>query len=244
MSTIIDVPVVLLVGGMGTRLRPVLPSTPKALATVGDRAFLELLIRQLKYQGFRRLVMCTGFLAHQIEDKFGDGTTLGVAIEYSREQHPLGTAGAVKLAQSHLERASQFIVMNGDSFLETDFDALIRLHRGHDGLASITVFQVADTNRYGTVQIAARNRVIGFTEKSGPNVPGLVNAGVYIFNSEIFEYIPDGPASLERDVFPRILGRGVYALEQHGLFIDIGTPEDYARAQALCDQLNYAGFRR
>ncbi len=244
MNEIVDLPAVLLVGGLGTRLRSVLPSTPKPLASVGDKSFLELLVRQLRYQGIRRFVMCTGFLADQIEREFGDGNVLGVTIEYSREQHPLGTAGALKLAQSYLRQASHFLVMNGDSFLEISFDQLIRFHRGHGGLASMAVRRVGDAGRYGTVRMAEDGRVIGFSEKAGTDVPGVVNAGVYVFDRTIFKHLPEGPASLEKDVFPRILDLGIYALEQHGMFIDIGIPEDYARAQALCGQLCDAAFRK
>jgi NDP-sugar pyrophosphorylase family protein len=242
-STMAEFPAALLVGGKGTRLRSVLPSTPKPLASVAGKSFLELLVLQLQRQGIRRLVMCTGYLADQIESVFGDGSEWGVAIEYSREEHALGTAGALKLAQPCLQETSSFLVMNGDSFLEIDFDELIRFHRGHGGLASMAVQHVEDACRYGIVQIGAAGRVIGFCEKTGTDAPGLVNAGVYVFDRAIFDLIPDGPASLERDVFPSILGRGVYALEQRGIFIDIGIPEDYARAQAVYEQLSDAAWR-
>jgi len=244
MSTMLDITTVLLVGGMGTRLRSVVPATPKPLASVGGRSFLELLVRQLRSQGIGRLVMCSGYLADQIEATFGDGRTWDVAIEYSREQQPLGTAGALKLAQCHLQEVDEFLVMNGDSFLEIDFDQLVRFHRERKGLASMAVVPVADTGRYGTVRVDSTGRVLGFTEKAGASGPGLINAGVYVFNRAIFEHIPEGPVSLEKNVFPFILDRGIYALEQRGMFIDIGTPEDYARAQVLCDRLCDAAFGR
>ncbi len=113
-------PALLLVGGLGTRLRSAVPSVPKPLASVGKKSFLELLIRQLKHQGIRRLILCTGYLADQVENEFGDGRALDLEISYSKELEPLGTAGAVKLAQSHLGNVSEFLVMNGDSFLEID----------------------------------------------------------------------------------------------------------------------------
>jgi NDP-sugar pyrophosphorylase family protein len=232
-----DFRAVLLVGGLGTRLRPVVSSTPKALAAVGDSSFLELLVRQLRHQGIRRLVMCTGHLGEQIEEKFGDGRPWDVAIEYSRELSPMGTAGALKLAQPYLRDDADFLVMNGDSFVEADLRRLIEFHRQHDGLASMAVVRVEDAARYGTVQLENDGRVAGFAEKAGRAVGGMVNAGIYIFDRSIFEYIPEGPASLERDVFPRVLEHGVYALEQKGMFIDIGTPDDYARAQGLSSKL-------
>ncbi len=237
-----DLPAVLLVGGIGTRLQPVLPATPKPLAPVGDAPFLQLLVRQLRSQGIRRLVMCTGHLADQVEKEFSDGHKWDVAIAYSKESRPLGTAGALKFAECYLTQASDFLVMNGDSFLELDFRELIRFHRERDGLISMAVRRVRDAARYGTVQLDKQNRVLGFREKMGAPVPGIVNGGVYMFKRAILQHIPDGPASLEKDVFPRLLEHGVYALEQQGMFIDIGTPEDYARAQTLCHSLYQAAL--
>ncbi len=231
----LDCPAVLLVGGMGTRLRSVVPSTPKPLAPVGSKSFLELLIRQLRCQGVRRFVMCTGYLAEQIENEFGDGKAWNIDIEYSRELSPMGTAGAVKLAESYLRDASDFLVMNGDSFLEVDLAQLIRFHRERKATASIAVVSVENASRYGTVVVGQGGQVVGFTEKLGNERPGLINGGVYVFNRASLESFPEGPASLEKDVFPRLLSKGLYALEQTGIFIDIGTPEDYARAQQICD---------
>lgn len=234
----------LLVGGLGTRLRSVVSSLPKPLAPLGDKSFLQLLVEQLRSQGIRNLVMCTGYSADRIAEEFGDGHEWGVTIQYSRELYPLGTAGAVKLAERHLSRVPDFLVMNGDSFLEIDIADFIRFHRATGGLISIAVHMVKNATRYGAVQVDAANRVIGFTEKTEFSAPRLINAGMYIFNRTVLRHIPDRPGSLERDVFPRILEHGIYALEQHGMFIDIGTPDDYARAQTLYHQLcRVAAFR-
>jgi len=239
-----DPKAVLLVGGKGTRLRSVLPSTPKPLASVGNRSFLELLVRQLRSQEIHHVVMCTGYLAEQIESEFGSGHALDVTIEYSKELYPLGTAGAVKLAKPYLNDASAFLVLNGDSFLEIDFRQLIRFHHEHGGLASIAVSRVKNASRYGTVQVDADMRVMGFFEKMVQECSGIINAGVYVFSRAVFDHIPDTPSSLEKNVLPQLLDLGVYALEQRGMFIDIGTPEDYARAQGLCDRLYEAAFLR
>jgi NDP-sugar pyrophosphorylase family protein len=236
------VPAVLLVGGLGTRLRPVLAGTPKPLAPMGDRAFLELLIRQLESQGIRRVVMCTGFLSEQIQRHFGDGGRWGVTIQYSREEHPLGTGGALKYAAPYLLDAIEFLVMNGDSFLEIDLNQLIAFHRQHGAMATIAVRKVDNAGQYGTVTMDG-DCVSGFREKAGIRVSGLVNAGVYVFDHTLLDALPDGASSLERDVFPRILESGVYGLEQSGVFIDIGTPEDYARARAIGQELDRAAKR-
>src|SRR5271157_1469011 len=229
-----DIKAILLVGGLGTRLRSVVASTPKVLASIGERSFLELLIRQLRSQGIRRLVLCTGYLADQIESRFGDGRIWDVSIEYSKEEMPLGTAGAVKLAERYLQDVPEFLVLNGDSFLEVDFENLMAFHRRcDDAIATMAVLRVENASRYGTVHMDERGRIKGFAEKTGSEAPGVVNGGVYVFNHSVLQHIPEGPASLERDVFPRLLDQGVYAQEQHGMFIDIGTPADYARAQQL-----------
>lgn len=188
--------------------------------------------------------MCTGYLAEKIENEFADGRAWDVEIEYSRETYPLGTAGAVKLAGDHLQDVPDFVVMNGDSFLEIDFRKLVRFHHKHGGLVSIATLQVEDPSRYGTVRVDSRGRVVGFSEKRASNSPGLVSAGVYVFDRAVLDQIPEGPASLERDVFPQLLSHGVYAQEQRGIFIDIGTPEEYARAQVICDHLYDAACHR
>jgi D-glycero-alpha-D-manno-heptose 1-phosphate guanylyltransferase len=235
-----DPPILLLVGGMGTRLRPVVSDKPKPLAPIGGISFLELLVLQLASQGFHHLVMCTGFRAAQIQQEFGDGRKWNVAIDYSEESLPLGTAGAIKLAERLVLGTPEFVVMNGDSFLELDLHRLIRFHREHGGTASMAVRHVPDAARYGTVQLGEKNRVVRFCEKTGIAGPGIINGGVYIFNREILRNIPDGPSSLEKDVFPGLLHEGVFALEQHGMFIDIGTPEDYDRAKTQYQSLSQA----
>ena len=229
-----DIKAVILVGGLGTRLRSVVTSKPKVMAPIGERSFLELLVRQLRSQGIRQLVFCTGYLADQIESKFGDGNSWDVSIEYSKEEMPLGTGGAVKLARRHLGDAPEFLVLNGDSFLEIDLLSLLAFHRQHKGaIATMAILRVESASRYGTVDADANGKVTGFAEKTGKEVPGLINGGIYVFNQAVMQHIPEGSASLERDVFPRLLNQGVYTQEQHGKFIDIGTPADYARAQEL-----------
>jgi NDP-sugar pyrophosphorylase family protein len=227
----------LLVGGLGTRLRTAVPSLPKALAPVGDRPFLELLVRQLGAQGIRELVMCTGYRSEQVQEVFQDGSGLGVTIEYSKESVPLGTGGALKLAQCFVQQESEFLLLNGDSFLDVNFNELIAFHRKHGGLATIAVVPVENASRYGTVQVRADAKVVGFVEKSGKSAPGVINAGIYVFDRAIFPQIQEGPVSLERDVFPQIMEQGVYAAEHRGVFIDIGTPDDYDRARKMCDRL-------
>lgn len=236
----INTKVALLVGGLGTRLRPVLSSSPKVLASVGKGSFLDLLLRQLRNQGFTRIVMCTGYMADQVENAYGNGASWEMAIEYSRESQPMGTAGALKLAAPSLQNSSYFIVMNGDSFLEIDLERLLSFHKAKGGPITIAVVRVPNTSRYGTVVVGSDQRVTGFEEKTGREVPGLINAGIYVIDRDVLRHISDGPGSLERDVFPKWLERNIFAFESAGVFIDIGTPEDYAKAQAIYDRLENA----
>lgn len=188
--------------------------------------------------------MCTGYLGDQIEREFGNGTKFGVEIEYSREASPLGTGGALKQAQNFLQGMPYFLVMNGDSFLEIDLHKLIAFHKVRNAVGTIAVLQVENAGRYGTVDTDSSGRITGFREKTAVEVPGLINGGIYAFSPCIFEKIPDGSSSLENDVFPKMVGAGIFALEQQGTFIDIGTPGDYAKAQGLYDRLyNLSGQR-
>ncbi len=242
-SFLAGVPAVLLVGGLGTRLRSVVSATPKALARVGETTILELLIRQLQVQGVRKIVLCTGYMADEIDGALGDGTDYGISIVYSRESEPMGTGGALKLAESCIDDAPDFLVMNGDSLAEADLASLIEVHLRHGALATFGVCQVSDASRYGTVQIDSMSKILSFQEKTGIVASGLINAGVYVFRSDIFETIPKGPSSLERDVFPRVIDQGAYAFLVESTFIDIGTPDDYARAQVLAEKLQLAASR-
>jgi len=228
---------VLLVGGLGTRLRSVLPSTPKPMARVGKRPFLELLIRQLRSHGIRRLVMCTGYLGDEIEKDFGNGSSFDVSIEYSKENSPLGTAGAIKHAAPLLDDVDHFFVANGDSFMEADFQQLLEIHRRAGVLLTMAVTRLRNQGRYGTVETRDNGLVSAFLEKTSNQEIGLVNTGIYVFDRKLLSVIPDGPCSLEKDVFPVLLPRGVRAVEQSGMFIDIGIPEDYARAQEMAEAL-------
>ena len=142
----------------------------------------------------------------------------------------------------YLAQDKDFLVLNGDSFLEMDFHEFVRLHRELGGLITMAACKVPDAARYGTLRLDAGSRVIGFREKMGAPIAGIINGGVYAFRRSILQRIPEGPASLETDIFPRLLEHGVYAVEQQGMFIDIGTPEDYARAQKLCHTLYQAAL--
>jgi NDP-sugar pyrophosphorylase family protein len=226
----LDLPVVVLCGGLGTRLRPAVADRPKALAAVGDRPFLALQLELLRARGARRFVLCVGHLADQIQETFGDGSALGVRIDYSRDGAKLlGTGGALKRAADHFAPAA--VVVNGDTYLDLDLARLVRMHesaRARGAVATLTLAHVPDASRFGAVELRA-NRIIGFREKDVPG-GGWVNAGAYVIERALLDRIPtDEVVSLERDVFPAALRDGLRlaAVAHEEPFADIGTPEDY-----------------
>jgi len=225
-----DMLAIILAGGLGTRLRKILNDQPKPMAPVAGRPFLEYLILQLRQRGLTDIVLCIGYLGEQVKRYFRDGSKWGVSISYSEEKKPLGTAGAVKLAEK-LVQEENFLVMNGDSFLDIDLNKLIDYHLGERALATIALAEVGDPTRYGAVEINEKGEIKSFVEKGECSESKLVNGGVYVFNKEIFNYIPEGKTSLEKEVFPKLVGKRFYGMPVKGFFIDIGVPEDYKRLQ-------------
>ena len=221
-----------LCGGRGTRLRPVLSDRPKSMALIGAVPFLQLLLERLRSQGVDDVILGTGFMAEQIESYFGSGNKPAMHIRYSREHEPLGTGGALKLAEPFI--SDPVLVLNGDSYVEWNLVPMLELFRAKDADVVVVLHAVADVTRYGSVARDHDGRVTHFIEKGVRAGPGLINAGVYLLRKQIVRELPAGTAiSLEREVFPRLLDRGVYGLVCTGLFIDIGIPDDFKRAQAL-----------
>jgi NDP-sugar pyrophosphorylase family protein len=221
-----------LCGGLGTRLRPVLSDRPKSMALVGGVPFLQLLLERVRSQGLDRVILGTGYMAKQIEDFFRDGRDIALRIRYSREREPLGTGGALKLAEPML--SDPVLVLNGDSFVEWSLAAILALLTRRDAGAVIVLQAVPDVARYGSVTIDADGRVTEFVEKGTRTGAGLINAGVYLLRKEMVSALPAGKAvSLEKDVFPAQLSGKVYGLVSDGLFIDIGIPADLERAQIV-----------
>jgi NDP-sugar pyrophosphorylase family protein len=219
-----------LCGGLGTRLRAVLNDRPKSMALVAGVPFLQLLLERVRSQGMDQVILGTGYMAEQIEDFFRDGQDLALRISYSREHEPLGTGGAIKLAEPLL--SDPILVLNGDSYVEWSLAAAFELFAKRDAAAVIVLQTVPDVARYGSVRIDADGRVTEFVEKGTRTGAGLINAGVYLLRKEIVSALPPGRAvSLEKDVFPELLSGRVYGVVSDGLFIDIGVPADLERAQ-------------
>jgi NDP-sugar pyrophosphorylase family protein len=228
----LELPVVVLCGGLGTRLRPAVGDRPKALAPVGGRSFLAMQLELLRERGARHFVLCVGHMAEQIEAAFGAGSALGARIDYSRDGAKLlGTGGALKRAERFFAPAA--VVVNGDTYIDVDLRHLSRVHasaRSRGAVATLTLAQVPDATRFGTVEVLG-DRVTNFREKQ-PTATGeqWVNGGVYVIERELLARVPPGEVvSLERDVFPAALRDGLTlaAFAQNARFTDIGTPDAF-----------------
>jgi phosphoheptose isomerase len=220
---------VVLAGGFGTRLRPVLSDRPKVLAEVNGRPFLFILLDQLAGAGVHRIVLCTGHLGDQVRAAVGDSYR-GLPILYSHEDSPLGTGGAVRQAFDNYPD-DVFLAVNGDSYVAADLAAFRRSHEASGKPGSLLLTWVDDCARFGTVETAEDGRIQQFAEKRGIAEPGWINAGIYMVSHALLESMPArAPLSIERDVFPCWLQRGLGSYRVHARFIDIGTPESLASA--------------
>lgn len=221
---------VILAGGYGTRLRKVVADVPKPMAPIAGRPFLEIQLGMLRSRGFGHAVLAIGYLGHTIVEHFGDRFG-DLELSYAIEDTPLGTGGAVQRALREC-RSDRAFVFNGDTYLELDFEAADRLWRAdHRGV--LVARTVPDTARYGRLAVAA-GYVHGLIEK-GAAGPGVINAGCYLLNrGQLEEYAAQPPFSFENDYLARrLLTEPFHLLLTDGLFIDIGVPEDFTRAQEL-----------
>ncbi len=221
---------VILVGGLGTRLKPLTINTPKAMMPVLNTPFLEYVIRRLSRHHITEIVLAISHLAQPIEGYFGDGSRLGVSLSYAIEETALGTAGAVKNAEKYPGGA--FLVLNGDIFTDLDLTAMMDFHRQRQSLATIAMTPVEDPTSYGLIETVTRGRIARFLEKPSWEqvTTNMINAGTYILEPEVLSSIPPQTNfSFEHDVFPPLLERGepIYAFPSSCYWMDIGTPEKY-----------------
>jgi len=222
----------ILAGGLGSRLRPVVSGRPKALANIGERPFLTYLFDQLLAAGAREVVLCTGYLGDQIRMILGESYNT-LRLNYSQESTPLGTAGALRLALPLLD-SNPVLVMNGDSYCDVNIREFWFWHDGRHSNATLLLTKVFDTERFGQVKVDTDGKVTDFREKGSGQGSGWINAGIYLLNRDLLEEIPVNRAvSLEREIFPSWIGRGLCGFQSEARFIDIGTPEAYAKAQSF-----------
>lgn len=223
---------IVLVGGRGTRLQAVVSDVPKPLAPVAGRPFLAWVLDQLHAQGMRRTILATGYLAEQIE-AFAGRRWQGMRIDYSREPVPLGTGGAIALAASGLQGDAAH-VLNGDTFLAYSPADLEAATRRAGAAIGVALARVDDIARYGAVTANDEGRIVGFDEKGGSGA-GWINAGCYFLSAAGLALLDRAPPfSMENEVLvPQAREGSVVAFRNTSRFIDIGVPEDYARAQRM-----------
>jgi NDP-sugar pyrophosphorylase family protein len=221
---------VILTGGQGSRLRAAVSDRPKTMASINGRPFLDLLLDHLQGSGLGRFILCVGYMADYISDYYRRSPDISRELILSREIFPLGTAGAIKNAES-LIGGDFFLVVNGDSFCPADLPAFIDFHQKHVALASIVLTLADEARSYGTVLLDQDNRIVEFKEKSSSG-QAWINAGLYLFNRDLLSLIPpESYSSLEQDLFPHLVQERFFGFITKEPMIDIGTPERYIEAQ-------------
>lgn len=232
---------VILAAGFGNRLSGVVSNKPKPMALINEKPFLEHLIVYFKKQGVKNFIICVSHLAGIIESYFKDGKRWDININYSKEKHPSGTAGALIKAKSLIE-SQRFLCLNGDTFLEFNLANLYDYHQKNKALATICLTKFKDIFEKGEVIADKRGKVLEFKEKQAKHRNGWINGGAYLFEKQFFNFFPKVEKkelikgfeySLEHHVFPKIIRDELplYAFPTKGYFIDIGTPGEYKKAQ-------------
>jgi D-glycero-alpha-D-manno-heptose 1-phosphate guanylyltransferase len=220
---------IVLAGGLGTRLASKLSGIPKVLAPIAGRPFLEILLNQLQRAGCTRVLLSVGHLHDVIQDRLG-ASFHGLLLDYVIESAPLGTGGAIRMAL-HAAMEPSVLTLNGDTFLDADYAAMMRFHQAQGAGMTIAITRQANIARYGGV-LVERNRIVGFEEK-GRSGPGWINAGAYVLSKEM-QWPPTLPENFSFEVdflAPEIIRLAPAAYQVDGFFLDIGVPEDLARAQ-------------
>jgi len=232
---------IILSGGFGTRLRPLTCIIPKSLIPVVNKPVIERQILLLKSTGVKEVVLAVSVMSDVVQNYFKDGKKLGIKINYTNEKHPMGTAGAIKLAESYLEN-DNFFMLNGDVILNFNFKDMLNFHEKSNGIGTIASKIVEDPAPYGVLITDPKtNRINKFLEKdeytppNGKYIPMPVNAGVYILEPDIFSYIePNKKASIERDIFPKVVvDKKMYHFPITGIWKDIGKPYELIQGSIL-----------
>ena len=226
---------VVLVGGFGTRLRPLTLTTPKQMLPILHKPMIEHVLEHLAAHGITEAVLSMGYRPDAFADAYPDGRCAGVELHYAIEPEPLDTAGAIRFAADHAGIDDRFVVVNGDVLTDLDIGALVAFHDDHGGEGTIALHQVEDPSAFGVVPTEADGRVIAFVEKpSREDAPtDLINAGTYVLEASVLGRIDTGrKVSIEREVFPAMVADGaLYAMAGNTYWIDTGTPSKYLQSQ-------------
>lgn len=222
---------IVLAGGFGTRLKSVVNDVPKPMAPVAGRPFLSYLLDSLIAQNYRHVVLATGYMHETIEEFYGKSYR-NLLLNYAVEHTPLGTGGAIVNALQHCDER-HITVLNGDTLFLVDHNTLIEFAQNNHTSLTLVLRQVSDAGRYGSVSIDSQNRITDFHEKESTQGAGLINGGIYRIDRDLLcKYRQGQPFSFERDVMQRrFRDERFFAIVSKSYFIDIGIPDDYARAQ-------------
>jgi D-glycero-alpha-D-manno-heptose 1-phosphate guanylyltransferase len=222
---------IILAGGLGTRLKELVPDVPKSMASVNGRPFLEYLLNYLSGQEIHRVVLSVGYLNDSIQSYFKDHYK-NIRISYAVEEEPLGTGGGIVNAMKEVE-SDRVVILNGDSIFRVDLKALESLHEISNADITIALRYLEDTSRYGSVSIDPMKKIVGFSEKKDNAGPGFINGGIYLVDKGFFSS-NEFPRkfSIEKDCFEKYYSNsGFFGFPARGYFLDIGIPEDYMKAQ-------------
>jgi NDP-sugar pyrophosphorylase family protein len=231
MSDLKETDVVILCGGLGTRLRLVVFDRPKVLAKIGKKTFIDILIDDLIMHGFKNIILCAGYLKNQIKNHFNHDKNYNIA--FSEEDEPLGTGGALKKAKP-LIKSDPFMVMNGDSICKINYKDFYDFYINKKAFLSMALVRTKVAQDFGSVVLDGSQKIISFKEKVACGSECLINAGVYLMQKDIFSYMPDkNQFSLEYDLFPKLIEDKCYGFIIESELIDIGTPERYEKAVHL-----------
>lgn len=227
-----DVDVVILCGGRGMRLRPLIKDRPKGLVEINGKPFLDILIDYLANFGFKRFILCIGYLGQNIKQYYQNYHS-SLKILFSEEKNPLGTAGAIKNAEP-LIKSNPFLVLNGDSLCRINLYEFLNFYIRKKALFSIALTKAKRASDYGAVSLSPSQQILSFNEKVKQKHSCFINAGIYIFKNRVFSMIPDKENfSLEYDLFPKIIHKEFYGYVTEEKVIDIGTPARLRNAKAI-----------
>lgn len=217
---------IILAGGRGTRLEPEVTDIPKPMANVASRPFLEWQIDFLTEYEVSDIILSVGYKDGVIRDHFGDGTDFGVDIQYVEESEPLGTGGAVENAKEHLADEHDFLVLNGDTYLDVDLSDFLAFHRKKPGIATLALSRVKKRQKGGFISLNGQAQIEKFVEEERES--GLVNGGIRVFDPELFLHMPEKTKFNLSAVCEELAGENkMYGYQTDGYFKDIGTPERY-----------------
>ena len=236
---------VIMVGGKGTRLRPLTNNCPKPILPILDKPCTEYFIDSLAEAGMEEVIMACGYRSQQVRDALGDGSKQGIKVIYSYEDHPLGTGGALRLIRDRLDDV--FIAINGDNFMDIDFKAMVKEHFASGADVTISLSTTDNPCEVGIVRLGDDGRVLEFKEKPKPEevFSNILNTGVYVVNRNVLDFIPeDTMYDFSKELFPLLMEKGyrIQGYKEDGHWMDIGRPKDFLGANLLTAGKRYAGY--